>query len=342
MVLFTEQVRLQASEQQLLNDANSYTIPNTPLGTIHDYGNIVLAADSLVIFRVTFHSPGGGSNWSWIRIKVGSLYLYGAKANDSDGTISVGAACYLAAGTYDVKVEGVSNGTIGGQVTSLKAGIVKFLDQAASALQTYSSGIPLTVPNRTTCVGPLSQCTFAVQVQAQTAAGVTNFENVGDNLTNGVSITVDGTQYNWSERYQDTDSEGCGSAKLFIGGLSVGLSHTIAISKKNAATTVYITIVACPWILPDPATISTPMTLDFSQGSTFYSTLEPLFADITKFIGVGQPRAISFGSATDYYNSTSATGIVSYSYVFDVVDIGWNFGCYGLGGCISIIGVDAR
>ena len=90
------------------------------------------------------------------------------------------------------------------------------------------------------------------------------------------------------------------------------------------------------------ATLSTPMTLNFSQGSTFYSTLEPMFADPTKFIGVGQPRAISFGSATDYYNSTSATGIISYSYVFDVVDISWNFDCYGMGGCISVIGVDAR
>ena len=342
MTLLTEQVRLQASEQQLINNTTSYAIPQTTFGTIHDYGNIVLAADSLVIFQVAFHSPGGGGNSSWIRIKVGSLYLYGAKATDADGTVTIGAACYLAAGTYDVLVEGVSNGVVGGQVTSLKAGIVKFLDQAAAALQTYSSSIALTVASRATCVGPLSQCTFAVQVQAQTAAGMTQFENVGDSLTNGVSITVDGAQYNWSERWQDTDSKQCGSAKLFCGALSVGSSHTIAISKKNAATTVYITIVACPWILPDPATISTPMTLNFSQGSTFYSTLEPLFADITKFIGVGQPRAISFGSATDYYNSTSATGILSYSYVFDVVDISWNFDCYGMGGCISVIGVDAR
>lgn len=342
MTLLTEQVRLQASEQQLLNNTTSYTIPQTTFGTVHDYGNIVLAADSLVIFRVTFHSPGGGTNWVWIRIKVGSKYLYGAKANDGDGTIAVGAACYVAAGTYDVLIEGVCNGATGGAVTSLKAGTVQFLDQVASALQTYASSIPLTVLNRTTCVGPLSQCTFAVQVQAQTASAVTNFENVGDSLTNGVSIKVDGAQYNWSERWQDVDSPGCGSAKLFCGALSVGSSHTIAISKKNAATTVYITIIACPWILPDPNTLSTPMTLNFSQGSTFYLTLEPMFADPTKFVGVGQPRAISFGSTTDYYNSTSATEIISYSYVFDVVDTSWNFDCYGMGGCISIIGVDAR
>jgi hypothetical protein len=256
---------------------------------------------------------------------------------------TVGFAVYLAAGTYDVLVSGRYSGVLG-NIRNFQAGVSAFNDTQGSAVATYGSAVGLTVPNRNTPIGALQNATYLVQCWATTSGGYTSFENVGDNFTNGVSITIDGrTQVNWDERVQDDSPNGmagiaCGKCAQ---SLVVGTSHTITINKRNSATVVIISVIACPWILPNVP--HTPSSLSFSQGSTLYCTLEPLFLDSTKFAGVGKIHGITWGTADDYYASSSGADLVPFSMVMDIEDISSNsLIVYGLGGCIGIIGVDAR
>jgi len=220
-------------------------------------------------------------------------------------------------------------------------GIAKFTDQVSSLLATYSSTINLTVANRETCIGALKNAVFAVQCFASTPAGQTNFENVGDSLTNGVSLAIDGAQVNWTARTQDTGSYGAASA-YYYGSLSVGVAHTFVITKDNANTVVNITIIAAPWILA--GVDNEPVTLDFAQGSTFYALLEPLSSDPAKNSKIGKKRAVSYGDATDYYSiPTPASGIMTHSYTFEIVTpVNASWLVSGIFGCISHIGVDER
>lgn len=334
MVIIAEQERLIASEATLINNTTSYSFPKTTVGTVHDYGNITLAQPGIVIFQFTLAI----SPQAFCRIKVGSYYVW-ADTPTSGSTWT--AIAWLAAGTYDVLVEGWVGSSYSANITSMLACYIPFNDAQGSALAAYSSGIPITVPNRLTPVGSLNQAVYAVQVYATTSGALTRLENVGDNFTNGVSILVDGVQVNWTERFYPDVNNGDGvSGKVFLP-YSVGLSHTVTISPRNGSTSIHVSITACPWIL-SPVN-HTPVTFSFAQGSTFYCVENPLFADVTKFIGVGKQRSISFGTATDYYNSTSATGLIVYSFQLDVYDVTQvTMATNGWGGCIEIIGVDAR
>lgn len=338
MAPISEQERLIAAELQLLNSTTQYSFP-TSMGTVHDYGNITSTQAGAVIIRIGINFASGNNA---CRVKVGSYYVWAKSANGSFGTTYFGTIVWLAAGTYDVLVEGY--GPSPATISSMVIGYVPFNDIKGSALAAYSSGIPLTVSNRNTPLGPLLQAVYAVQVYAVTAGALTNLENVGDNLTNGVSILVDSTQVNWSERLSPDVGNADGvSGKVFLP-YSVGSSHTVSISLRNAGTTVHISVVGCPWILG--SAIHAPVNLTFSQLSTIYVILNPLFDDKVKFVGVGQPRSISFGNATDYYNSASGLGLLSYSYMIDAPDVSqvdlYVSNSAGTGGCVEVIGVDLR
>jgi hypothetical protein len=341
-MLLAEQERLLANEKNLIKDPYNYITSSSSWVTLKDYGNVTLTADSILV--LLFHmtaDPGIGSNYVYVRVKIGSLYVCAARvAGGFD--LYTGTAIYLAAGTYDILFQGRNPTGAAGNLTldSVQVGLVSFNDVAASYEAAYSSGIALTVNNRTTPMGPLSKATYFIQVLASTSGAVTNLENVGENLTNGVSISVDGTQQNWSERYQDTDSVEAASGKL-AAMFSVGASHTVTISKRNASTGVNISVIACPWLLtPTP---SFPITTNFSQGSTVYVYLEPLYVNATKTAYVGAPRAITFGSSTDYYSTSGGTGLILWAYTMDIVDVSQNSPMInGLGGCVGIIAVDIR
>lgn len=337
MPLLVEQERQVAQEANLINDPTAYSRFTAGWGTLHDYGNVTLGTDGILLIKFDA-SLNGSAGVGAIRIKVGSNYVYGLIAPTT--TTTFGLAIWLTAGTYDVLVEGnVQSANYTVSIQNFQAGLTTFNDQQGAAVQTYSSGISLTIANRNTPVGALQNATYLVQCFGSTSGAVTNFENIGDNLTNGVSITVDGTQVNWDERNQDT-GYGCGSAKT-AQSLPVGSSHTITISKRNASTVVIISVIACPWILPN--LVHMPVNLSFSQGSTLYCTLEPLFLNPTKFVGVGAIHGITWGTADDYYSSLSGADLVNFSFMMDIEDILNNrLIVKGLGGCIGIIGVDAR
>jgi hypothetical protein len=336
MAPISEQQRLIASDLQLLNNSTSYSFPSS-MGTVHDFGNVTLAQAGLLIFRFNLTC---GINGFACRVKVGSYYVWAIGTTGGIGAGYYEAVAWLTAGTYDILVEGWANPS-SATLNSMYLGYVSFNDAVGSALAAYSSGIGLTVANRNTPLGPLLQAVYAVQVYATTSGALTRLENVGDNLTNGVSVSIDGTQVNWTERNSPDVGNGDGvSGKCFLP-YSVGTSHTVTFSKRNANTTIHVSIAACPWIL-SPVNHA-PVNLTFSQLSTVDIILNPLFDDPTKFIGVGQKRGISFGNATDYYNSASGTGLINYSYMIDTPDISQiRLFVNGFGGCIEVIGVDLR
>lgn len=339
MTIFTELERLLGSEVNLINDATIYNFSGA-MATIKDWGNVTLASAGILLIKFNLYSGSAGVS-TYARIKVGSIYVYAKRTSSTSSTV-YGCAVYLNAGTYDILAEGATLGGITSGFGSFQCGFTKFNDLQASTEAAYSGSIALTVTSRVTPLGALNQAVYLVQCMAYTPAAVTNFENVGDNLPNGVSVTIDGAQKNWSERDQDADSIQASGARLALP-FAVGSSHTVAISKRNANTVVNISVIACPWILGD--VVHTPITFNFSQGSTIYASFEPLFLNPTKFAAIGMPRAITFGAADDYYSSSSAVDIMLFTYTLDLFDIysaSNFFFVNGTGGCITLIGVDMR
>lgn len=346
MGLLVEQVRDIESELTFIDNSTHYSAPSSSWGTLHDYGNVTTPKAGLLIFHIDAHK--GSTDNGHIRLKVGANYVWAHEEASVGVSSHHECFCYVDAGTYDILVEarqGVGGAGTEMSVDKFVCGFVAFSDMVGSFLASYSSQISITPANRETCIGALKQAVFRVQVYGITAAGQTNFNNVGDSLTNGVSLAVDGAQISFDVRNQDAGSEDGAHAEYFTA-LSVGSAHTFVISKDNANTTVYISIVACPWLMYD--IIHQPVTLDIPQGSTLYLMLEPLdgLADPTKYAYVGKVRAFSFGDATDYYYSLSGTGIQIPTYTFEIVDgqtsLLYVKGSLHTGACISHIAVDLR
>lgn len=332
-MVLAEQVRSLVDESNRIDDATIYDRNSAAWGIIHSYGNITLTEDSLIAFKFNI------VYLSVYRLKIGDYYVHGGLL--PAGTTYSGIA-FIAAGTHAVVMEHKNAGGSGaGRISNFQLGVAKFSDQVASTVVIYSSQISKTVLARTTCIGSLKNAVFAVNVWAYTPGGQTNFENVGDALTNGVQLSVDGVQVNWTIRLQDTGPDESASAN-FYGSLTVGSAHTFDIGKDNANTVVHISIIGCPWILA--AVDNEPVTLNFAQAGTFYAMLEPLCGDPTKNSKLGKKRAVSFGDSTNYYSvATPATGIMTHSYTFEIIYVeNQTWAVSGLFGCLSHIAVDLR
>ena len=340
-MLLSEQLRDPSQEQCLIDDMTSYAVTSTSWATLKNYGNITLTADSLVVF----HFQATGTNIANTRLKIGNYYVAGGEFNT--GPVDRYGLCYLAAGTYAVLVEGIAAGGNSVTVNNFSLGRLVLPDFQAVYLQAYTGIITASsVAARQTCIGLLSKCVLAVQAFANTPAAVTSFENVGDNLTNGVSISVDGIQVNWSERDQDTLStvQGAADAKCHYV-VSVGSSHTVTITKRNAGTVVHLSVAVSPWICSGSiAQQYCPISsFSFSQGSTLYVVVEPFSAFLAKGVVFGRKHAVTIDTADDYYASFTGIGIVVGSYSFETQDPSKQFFvAYGCSGYISTIAVDVR
>jgi len=337
--MLTEQVRVLADESSLIDVATEYSVMGTAWQTLHDYGNVTLSKAALIV--LSFQDRVGTGYTGSIRIKIGGTYFIVGVTTTSDAYETFTVIGYFAAGTYDVLARGRNNDAAHSTfIKNFKLGIVNFSDEVGQTMTTYASAISKTVASRETCAGALKQAAIVVTCFAQTPAGQANFENVGETLTNGVSMTVDSVQVSWTRRYQDTVSIQSASA-IYYGVVTVGSAHTVAISKRNANTVVYISVYLCPWIL-GPSDLE-PVTMNFPPASTLYVTLEPLDLNPTKNLKIGKKRSVSFGDAMDYYYTATGTNIVAGSYTLEPLEPGDNFLiANGTGGCISIIAVDLR
>jgi hypothetical protein len=330
-------VRQLSSEANLLNVATAYTRTNVAYGSIHNYGNVTLPEDGLLLLY--FETYSSAITFGSLRFKIGGIYAY-ALTPTSGTYYAASFLVYLPAGTYEIDVEGAgfSGGTVG--IRLLQAGFAAFSDLSGSAVAAYAGAIAETTTVRATPLGNIKNTVYCVVVYAVTAGAPTNLENPGDAFTNGVQVLLDGVQQSWSERSQGGSNDMAAGGKCYVSA-SAGTSHSITITEDNAATDENVCVAVCPWILP--YALSEAVTLDITQGSTLYLTEEPLDANPTKYVYVGKVRAVSFGAATDYYASASATGISAFSYTFESVDISQCLlQVYGLGGCIALIAVDLR
>lgn len=309
---------------------------------LKDYGNITLTEDSIIILSYTFYSCRASNH----RLLFGSLPVSGGALQSPDMATEYNTAVkgYVAlpAGTYQVKAEATTNGKA--SVSDMVVGIISFADTQKANHATYSSAITLTLPTRKLAVGTVKNGNLNIHVFASTPNAQTNMDNVGENNTNSVKIYVDGAQKSWTARLSDNVSVASEFYGAAYGMLSIpasaGTQHTITIS-KSANTTVYVSVVFCPWIIP-PVEYE-PVSLDFPQGSTIYLTLEPLCGNPTKTVKLGKVRAISFGDSTDFYSTSSGVDILAWNYTFETVEVANAVLLVsGYGGCISIIGVDVR
>jgi hypothetical protein len=344
MVLLAEMVRDLSKELVLLNVATVYTRNTNSWGTVHDYGNVTLTEDSVLIlsYLATHGRYGVGGTTCAHKVKIGSQYVAGFQFASYPENITNTVVFFLAAGTYDVLVEGAGdylnvNSYEYIQISDFKLGIVKFSDtdgDTCSSLVAYAGAINKTLAIRTTPIGPLAKGTMHIQVMSENGASVAALPTV--------SVDAVAQSWAWSKVNQSAgtyfNSYGGVSGRIDIP-LSAGVSHSVTIA--GGTGTHYISIVFSPWILPTLA--SKVVSLSFPDGSTLYVTSEPLMANPTKNLKIGEGRGISFGDATDYYYTSSGIGILASTYTFEIVSLD---GCimvvYGYGGCVSSIAVDVR
>lgn len=340
-MLLSEQVRRLPNEKNLIDAAAGYSRNACGWAEIHNYGNITLTQNNIVILTYTAGmSCIGGGNTCAHRIKVGGLDVSGFQfAGSSNVSESITVIFFLAAGTYAVTADGAGDYYDGNNyrtisISNFKLGILDFADVVGFSVAAYSATITKNLPVRKLAVGTIKNGVMHIQITTNNAA-------VGASLP---AVSVDGVtrSWAWSKTGQAAGSF-CNSYGSVCGRIDItltaGTDHTITLS--GGAGTHYISIAFTPWILP--TSLSEPVTLDFPQGSTLYITTEPLIADPTKNVKIGKARAISFGDTTDYYSTLAGTGILNYNYTFETVEIA---NCVllvdGYGGCISIIGVDVR
>jgi len=340
-MLLSEQVRRLSNEQNLINDAADYSRNACGWAQIHDYGNITLTQDSIVILSYTAGmTVNGGGNTCAHRISVGGLrvsgYQFAGGSNVSEGVTVI---FFLAAGTYDVTADGAGDFYDGNNwraihVSNFKLGILDFADVVGFSVAAYSATITKNLPVRKLAVGTIKNGVMHIQVATDNGVLAASLP----------TVSVDGVTRSWAwSRTGQAAGSFCNSYGSVCGRIDVtltaGADHTITLS--GGAGTHYISIAFTPWILP--TSLSEPVTLDFPQGSTLYITAEPLVADPTKDIKIGKARAISFGDTADYYSTLSGAGVLNYSYTFEVVEVA---NCVlrvdGYGGCISILAVDVR
>ena len=305
---------------------------SAPWTAIHDYGSITLSEDSVIAFRYTFDAtPDGlGSH----RLLFGSTPVAGGPFDSSSKTFKGLVA--LPAGVYTVKIEGICfRGAV--KVSGLQVGVVCFRDLEKSNIAGYASPITVSLDQRKLCVGEINRATLFILVYAYTPDQETHLDNPSESNTNSVKVSVDGESLTWVERVNDDIDKFYGASfGIATTTLTVDESHTITVTKSNTDTIVYISLILCPWIIPYDA--YQPLSLDFPQGSTLYLTLEPLIDDPTKNVKLGKRWAVFFGDSTDYYGTASGTGIVTWNYTFETVEVE---NCVllieGYGACISII-----
>jgi hypothetical protein len=343
--MLSEMVRDLSAETVLLDVATTFTRNAATWGTLHDYGNIILAENSLVLLEYTATMAHAGTTGKCCahKVKIGASYVSGFQYDAYPSTDDVAVLLWLNAGTYDVLVEGVGDYQNSGNyhemdISNFKISLVKFHDTndaSCSSLAAYAGIITKKITVRNTPLGPLSKGFMHIQIMTENGAAAAVLP----------TVSVDGggaLGWDWSKTtqvagsYNDSYGSVCGRMEV---ALSAGANHTVAIS--GGTGTHYISVVFSPWILPTAA--AEVISLNFPQGSTIYLTTEPLLTNPTKYVKLGKPRAISFGDATDYYYNTSGTGILTATYTFEAVALLGNIlYVYGWGGCISIIALDAR
>ena len=322
-MLLSEMVRKVSKDAPLIADDTQYEGHYyNSWGTLHDYGNITLSEASLVV--ISFDVWGANEYYyaQAARLKLGGTLVWGRRM-ETDGVRNEIFYIWLSAGTYQALVECWNSWGGLTRISGFRLGKAMFSDEQGYALATYSSTVTVTINTRKTPLGDLKR--FMIHVRSADTVG-------------GVSLTIDGAGVGWTEQYNNEYGEGVAYGR-YSGWLNVG-SHTISLSGGSAGKK--ITVYASPWTLASSDS-QAPIDLAFPQGSTAYLILEPLARNWTKTAKLGMVRAVSFGDSTNYYSTVSGTGILTWSYTYEAVDVAEPILVLsGYSGCISVISVDLR
>lgn len=372
-MLFTEQVRTLADEEELVNDTSNH---DSPTNTLHDWTtretkNITLATAAIVYVKwTTSNTPSGASQAGASRVLLDGVPICSTGGIPAPDSVTREIYLILAAGSYALAFQSAAWDVSAGhyvRITNIIIGTLNFSDRNTSYLYYAGNALieddansdlideDIVVPSRTLAIGAINKVTVYITAICYAAGNRENeMLNDGDSTTAGKSgfkIEVDSVQKDWHTRKNDdadgsaaelTFGEGSYGRLVYVADAGATINIKINAENKTGSTKThyaYIRIVMCPWIIPDET--YEPVTLDISPGSTIYFMLEPLDANPTKTVKLGRKRFVSFGEATDYYNTDSGTGLLDYNYTFENVRAaGVQVLFSGFGGCISHVGVD--
>jgi hypothetical protein len=381
MVFLDEPERLIADELALVNDATFYSISAVADWTTVATKNITLAKQLIVMIKANFHSYlSSGSNYWNGRIKIDGtpLWTLGGTYSPNLGNDYLTPDIYvlLTAGAHAITFDAATwalgtNGAVG--VSFIFIAQLNFNDALSggpwdsggvsvpAGVQTTLLNQNVTIPaGRSTPIGPIANYSLFIFVVAKDAGASpvrqTHMKNSGDsNDASKINVTlfVNDAQVNFNARTNDDADErvdnpsyGTGAKGYYVYRASVNQALNIkvkAYDSDGATVECYVTAFLCPWI--SPGVDYQPVTFDFSDGSTFYAMLEPLYENAaTKSSKIGKARFKSFGDATDFYSVASGINILTHSYTFDVVKVAtseWHVVSTTYI-CISYVGVDMR
>jgi hypothetical protein len=373
-------VRKIRGEALLLSDGTVYEQRTTTDWVTKTTKTLTLDEDALIHFEFQVKYYGEQSSNTYlggnVRMLVdnvpvfstGELYRY---QGGGITTLTLSGFLYLSAGqhifAFQISVFRNNNpSTQYIQFYNIKIRKLKFSDtqylmvdsgskSAANAAEITVTDLNITLPARKLAVGRIKQYPVRIMVYVE---GVNNrcsvLKNPGESDDSGKlnwKIFINNTQASWTDRSGDsvspmTDNIGYSEGARGYYEAYLGAEQTVNIKVKvynavGSSQTVraVVSVVACAWIIGSGS--YEPISLMFPQGSTLYLVLEPLSGDPTKTIQLGKPRAWDLGY--NYYSTASGTGILSWNYTFESVEVS---SCAliisGLDGCVSIIAVDVR
>jgi len=347
-MLLSECERDWSNEATLIEDRTVYTRSNAAWGTLHSYGNINLASAGIVVIAFKARSDRARAK---VRVSIAAEYVIGS------GTLEVGGTevyteyyciCYVDSGAKAVLVESCSVDTTTGLpnvfVKDFILGTVDLNDVDAEILYSGTAIKTMNVATRSSFYGSISKVVLGINVMAYTTGPAqASMENIGEALTNGVQVLVDGNQVDWHYRNQDNQTPYGAAQGIAHVTVTAGANHTVQITRDNANTVLWVSIVASPWLLGgDISEAHCPITMSFPQGSTLYVIIQPMSGLQNIGVGFGMKLACTHDD-DDFFSHTVDTGCQTLSYTIDAQTIStMKFTAYGVTGCISYIGVDIR
>jgi len=371
-MLLSEQVRMVSEEEVLVSDVGPYYI-TSGFWTDVKTQNITLTATKILYVEWTGYC--NGLNTGDTRLLLNDVPIIATGTIDPVTTVTRQIYLVLSAGTYTFKFQCCARNRGGQiQVKDIKFATLNFPDKQRNNWDTGNISVPynteytmiqqnFTTPQtRKLAVGSIKKYVAIITLYTYHHTGsptvyyTNRCKNIGESNESGFynwRIYINNVQKNWTEKaddygeYYGEDCQDSGAYGRCVVPLDPNTQYELKITAYNYCGSqgtgrAVAEGLICPWFLADVD--YEPVSLDFPQGSTLYVTVEPLHDNTaTKYVRVGKQRFKSFGDSTDYYSSLSGTGILNFSYTFETVEIVNSIlNVKGLGGCVSIIGVDVR
>jgi len=296
-------------------------------------------------FHYVIYSSSSSASWDGVRALVDSRIVYqilqyvpASYANEGEAT-PVGMI-KLPAGTHTFSIQvRIDTAIYYLDVNNIKLGLFKLEDQAGidiSNTAMVTAGATVSVINTTLTklakrripLGKTSKTNAKIFTTVESSGNVVILKNPGEsNEANKLNarLYVDGVEVGWDilHNYANKTPQSVWGERqsLVLDLADVQGSYTVEVKVYNGYTadksvTVYLQAYASPWLMPLD---SNPMVeLDVPFSSTIYIVSEPLFADPAKEIRLGFTKAWSTVFNLDNYYVVSGTGILQFSYTFDL------------------------